>query len=288
MTTSMQGKTCLITGATNGIGKETALALAKMGATVIMVGRSAQKTDAAVAEIRAESGNQNVSSVLADLSLVAQVHDLGQRIRGQVDRLDVLVNNAGGVFMAREVTAEGIELTWALNHLSYFVLTGELLDLLKATPESRVVSVSSDAHRGTNGINFDDLYLAQKYAGFSAYAQSKLANVLFTYELARRLEGTGVTANAVHPGMVATGFGSNIKGVMKIAVGLAMRFGASPEKGASTSVYLASSPEVKGITGKYFTNKKAVQSSSASYDKVVAERLWHVTEETVAKILQPA
>ena len=194
-------------------------------------------------------------------------------------RLDVLVNNAGGFFMAREESVDGIEMTWALNHLNYFLLTTLLLDHIKASAPARIICVSSDAHTGTS-IRFDDPQFKKGYSGFGVYGHSKLANILFTYELARRLEGTRVTANALHPGFVATGFGHNNGGLVRLGMRVVQRFGArTPEKGAETSVYLASSPEVEGVTGKYFVDKHPVQSSPESYDRTAAARLWELSEQ---------
>jgi NAD(P)-dependent dehydrogenase (short-subunit alcohol dehydrogenase family) len=282
--TSMQGKVCLVTGATAGIGEVTARELARMGAIVVGVGRNPQKSASVEAAIKAATGNPNVEFLLADLSVQAQVRHLAEEFRSKYRRLDVLVNNAGGYFATRQETADGIELTFALNHLSYFLLTNLLLDILLDSAPARVVSVSSGAH--TMGvINFDDLQGTRSFGGWGAYAQSKLANVLFTYELARRLEGSGVTATVLHPGFVATNFAhNNNEGwtgkIASSAVKVLQRIVArTPEKGAETSIYLATSPEAEGVTGEYFSDKKAVKSSAASYDLQTARRLWQVSEE---------
>lgn len=273
----MENKVCLVTGATNGIGKVTALELARRGATVVLAGRSAAKTDAVVAEIKARSGNDRVEGLVADLSTQAGVHALADAFKARYDRLDVLVNNAGAIFNERRESADGIEMTFALNHLSYFLLTHLLLDVLKASAPARIVNVSSNAHMGS-GINFDDLEFKRGYMNFRAYAQSKLANILFTTELARRLQGTGVTANALHPGFVSSGFGRNDGSLMNIGMMLMRPFQISPEKGAETTLYLVTSPEVEGVTGGYFSKRKPARTSSAARDQAAAERLWAISE----------
>lgn len=276
---NMDGKIVLITGATNGIGKVAALELAKMGAQVVVVGRSREKTQAVVNEIRAANGK--VDYLLADLSSMDEVRRLATEFKSKYNRLDVLINNAGAWFSSHQETVDGYEMTFALNHLAYFVLTNLLLDMLKDSAPSRIINVSSDAHRGP-ALNFDDLHNKKSYStgGFGAYSQSKLANILFTYELARRLQGTNVTVNALHPGFVATGFGHNNGTLMNFMMSIMHRIAAiSPEKGAETIVYLASSPEVEGISGKYFEKNKAVRSSDQSYDEAAARRLWEVSEQ---------
>lgn len=270
-------KVCLITGANSGLGKVTARELAKMGATVAMVARSQARGEAALAEVQQASGSNKVHLMLADLSSLASTRQLAEEFKAQYGRLDVLVNNAGAIFKDRQVSVDGYEMTFALNHLSYFLLTNLLLDLLKASAPARIVNVSSGAHMGGR-INFDDLMLEKKYRSFAAYSQSKLANVLFTYELARHLEGSGVTANALHPGGVATGFGSGT-GFMGWVFKLIRPFLLTPEQGAETQIYLASSPEVADISGKYFDKKKPVKSSQISYDTAVAQRLWQISKE---------
>jgi len=280
MATNMQGKTVLVSGATNGIGKQSALELAQMGAQVVIIGRSKTKTEETLREIQTVSGNKDVHALIADLSSMAEVRRVAADFKKQYSRLDVLLNNAGAVFSTRQETVDGYEMTFALNHLSYFLLTNLLLDLLKANAPSRIVNVSSEAH--TFGpLNLDDLQNKQSYgmAGFRAYGQSKLENVMFTYELARRLAGTGVTVNALHPGGVNTGFGKNNTGLMKIAMNIFTRFAIKVEEGAKTSVYLASSPEVEGVTGKYFDKSKPKQSSAASYDEATQKRLWDISEQ---------
>lgn len=274
----MTGKVCLITGATNGIGKVAALELAKLGATVVVVGRSAERTRIVVEAIKHVSGSESVKMAVADLSSQEDVRELADTFQEKYNRLDVLINNAGAVFMQRRESVDGLEMTWALNHLSYYLLTNLLLDLLKDSVPARIINVSSDAHQAGR-IPFDDLESKKSYAGFRAYAQSKLANVLFTYELARRLNGSGVTANAVHPGLVGTGFGHNNGFLMQAAMTLLRPFSRTPEKGAETLVYLASSPQVEGVTGKYFYDKKARRTTPESYDEELARRLWEVSME---------
>ncbi|MBI5668794.1 MAG: SDR family oxidoreductase [Chloroflexi bacterium] len=277
----MDGKVALVTGATNGIGKVTALELAKLGATVVLSGRSGDRAQATVAEIQQRSGNPNVAALVADLSVMSEVRRLADEFKAKHDRLHVLVNNAGGVFPQRRETDDGYEMTFALNHLSYFLLTNLLLDVLTASAPARIVNVSSDAHRGGR-MQFDDLNFKQTpygIGGWKAYSQSKLANVLFTYELARRLAGSGVTANVLHPGFVATGFGRTGPGLMSRVMGLLHRFALTPEEGARTTVYLASSAEVEGVTGQYFDKSKAVPSSKTSYDEEAQRRLWAISEQ---------
>jgi NAD(P)-dependent dehydrogenase (short-subunit alcohol dehydrogenase family) len=278
---NMSGKICLVTGATNGIGKAAARALAQMGATVVIVGRDAQKAAQVTEEIRTVSGNQNVDWLLADLSSQQEVRRLADEFKRRYPQLHVLLNNAGGTFTNRQLSVDGIEMTFALNHLAYFLLTNLLLDMLKASAPARVINVSSDAHSGGK-IEFDNLQGERSYSSFGPYGNSKLANILFTIELARRLEGTGVTVNALHPGLTSTGFGKNNPGffmkVMRAVIPLVAR---SPEKGAATSIYLASSPEVQGMTGKYFVDCKVTQPSAPAADTTVARKLWDVSAEMV-------
>lgn len=274
----MRDKICLVTGATSGVGLVTAQALAQQGATVLLVARNPERGAATVKRIVQETGNPNVDVVLADLSSQSQIRQLAAAVQRRCARLDVLVNNAGALFTQRRLSADGIEMTLALNHLGYFLLTNLLLDRLKASASARIVNVASNAHMGGR-INFADLQGQHRYGGWRAYAQSKLANLLFTYELARRLDHTEVTANAVHPGFVATGFGRNNHGAFAWLIRLAQCAALSPEQGAETLIHLASSPEVQGVTGKYFVKKRAVTSSKASYDHSVARRLWDVSAD---------
>ncbi len=261
----------------------TAAALASMGARVVMVCRDPARGEAARAEIANASHHDNIDLLIGDLASQRQVRRVAADIRGRYDRLDVLVNNAGAMNTTRTLSEDGIETTWAVNHLAYFLLTNELLDLVRASAPARIVSVSSRAHSRAR-INFDDVGGERAFNAYAIYGQSKLANVLFTYELARRLEGSGVTATCLHPGVVATGFGHNNRsdfyGRAFGAVLTAIRpFLVSPERGAETSIHLAASPEVEGVTGKYFANMKPVKSSPVSYDEEVAARLWQLSEE---------
>ena len=275
---NMRGKTCLVTGATNGIGLVTARGLARMGAAVTVVSRSAERCQATAEQIRQETGNPEVDFIAADLSSRAELQRATQEFRERQGRLDVLVNNAGGFFMRRSESVDGLEMNLALNHLNYFLLTNLLLETIKASAPARIINVSSDAHRGGH-IDFDDLQSKRRYAGFRAYSQSKLMNVLFTYELSRRLEGSGVTANALHPGFVATGFAKNNGFLFRLFMPLAQLGALSPEDGARTSIYLASAAEVDGVSGKYFTRGQAVPSSPESYDEQSALRLWETSLE---------
>jgi len=280
MKDNMNGKICLVTGATNGIGKATAQALAQMGATVVIVGRNASKTAQLVAEIRAASGNKNVDSLLADLSSQQEVRRLAGEFKSRYSRLDVLLNNAGAVFMQRQLSVDGIEMTFALNHLAYFLLTNLLLDTLKASASARIINVSSNAHI-SGKIEFDNLQGEREYSP-RVYENSKLANILFTMELSRRLEGTGVTVNALHPGFTATGFAKNNGKIIATLVSLfAPLVARSPAKGAETSIHLASSPSVEGIMGKYFYNSQVIPPAPQATDMVVARKLWDFSAEMV-------
>jgi NAD(P)-dependent dehydrogenase (short-subunit alcohol dehydrogenase family) len=281
MPSSMQGKTVIVTGSTNGIGYAAACELARKGAQTVLVSRSAEKCAQSVEKIKRETGNTQVEFIAADLSTKAGVQEVAHEFKKRHTRLDVLLNNAGAIFMSRQVSSDGIEMTIALNHLNYFHLTILLLDVLKASSPARIVSVSSAAHRGGK-INFDDIQFKKGYSGMKAYSQSKLANVLFTYEMARKLEGTKVTANALHPGFVDTGFAKNNGGLVKFAMGLLKPMQRKVDEGAQTSIYLASSPEVEGVSGKYFADSKAVDSDPASYDKAAAEKLWQLSLEMIA------
>jgi NAD(P)-dependent dehydrogenase (short-subunit alcohol dehydrogenase family) len=267
---TLMDKICLVTGATDGVGKVTALRLAQAGATVIGVGRNPEKIKAVLAEVGAAPGS--LEFLTADLSSQADVRQLAEEFKRKYDHLHVLVNNAGALFTRYRESVDGIEMTFALNHLSYFLLTNLLLDTLRASAQARIINVASDAHQG-NAINFDDLNHKRRYSEWTAYGASKLANILFSYELARRLHGTGVTVNAVHPGFVNTNF--------QRAAGLNMRGPLSPEEGADTQIWLAQSPDVEGVTGKYFVRRKDTRSSDVSYDKAVARRLWETSATLV-------
>jgi NAD(P)-dependent dehydrogenase (short-subunit alcohol dehydrogenase family) len=268
---------CVVTGATSGIGKETAMALAKGGATVAVVCRTRDRGEPALAEIRRRSGNAAVSLFVADLSSLQAIRAVAAALQAALPRIDVLVNNAGLALRDRIVTEDGFENTFAVNHLAYFLLTRLLQPTLVASAPARIVNVSSEAHRW-GAIRFDDLMGEKTYDGWKAYAQSKLANVLFTYELARRLDGTGVTANCLHPGLVGTAFASRGPTTIRILSRLARPFLRSPASGAATSIYLASSPEVATVSGQYFAGRRARRSSKASYDGAVGARLWGVSE----------
>src|SRR5664280_824403 len=256
----MAGKTVLITGGSSGIGKATAIGLATLGARVAITGRDPRRVEAAAAEIRNDSGNPPVDGFTADLSSQAEVRRLAEEVLDAYPRLDVLVDNVGGSWATRHVTADGLEHTFALNHLAAFLLTNLLLDRLKASAPARVVTVSSNA-QSLGKIEFEDLQGERRYSGQTAYNQSKLADVMFTYELARRLEGTGVTATVLHPGVVSTRFGSEDPSlIFKVVVPFYRPFMKTPQQGAATSVYLASSPDVEGVTGRYFANRRIATS----------------------------
>ncbi len=290
MTTSMDGKTVLITGGNCGIGKETAVELAKLGARVVFTSRDAAKGAAAGADVSRRAGRE-VAWLPLDLASFASVRRFAGDFLGRYDRLDVLVNNAGLILQERTETEDGFETTFGVNHLGHFLLTQLLLDRVKASAPARIVNLSSDAHRSArDGLDFDDLQTAQRYGALRAYSRSKLANIYFTRELARRLDGAGVTANAVHPGGVATGFGQDgdFKGVFAFGYGLIRPFLRSPAKGAETSVYLASAPELAGVSGKYFADSKEKETTPAAQDDAAARRLWEVSETLVASIRPPA
>ena len=274
----MNGKTCLITGTTSGIGKAAAIQLAQLGATLVLVARNPEKAARTIEQIRQHTGNHEIEFLLADLSSQQQVRQLAEDFKARHQRLDVLVNNAGAVMTSRQHSVDGIEMTFALNHLSYFLLTNLLLDVLETSSPSRIVNVSSDSHQSTV-LDFQDLQYLGRYRGFQAYGRSKLANLLFTYELARRLEGTGVTVNSLHPGLVATNFLAN-NGLAGRLMNVFFRVaGRSSDKGARTVSYLASSPIVEGVSGRYYVDELAVSSSKASYDEEAARMLWQVSEE---------
>lgn len=275
----MHNKICLVTGATSGIGLETAKQLARLGATVIIVGREPIKTAQVVAQIRQHSGNANVESLVADLSAQAQVRTLADQFRRANRRLDVLIHNAGIAMMRRQESVDGIEMTWAVNVLAPFLLTRLLLDVLKASAPSRIINIGSTLHKNAK-FNFDDVQMKRKYDGLLAYNNSKLALLWFTYELARRLHGTGVTVNALHPGAVRTNLIARNGWFYKWIVNPIFSMQAiSAEQGAQTSVYLASSPDVEEVTGKYFGKCQPRESSPASYDEEAQKRLWRLCEE---------
>ena len=274
----MNGKVVLITGGTSGIGKAAAKALAGMGAEVVVTGRNRQKGEGALQEIRSESGNNRVSLLLADLAAQSEVRRLAKEFRASHDRLDVLVNNAGLYKTRLTETPDGIEMTLSVNYLAPFLLTNLLLDLLKKSAPSRVINVSSEAERWGK-IDLDDLQSERRYRGFPVYGKSKLANIMFTYELAERLRGTGVTANCMHPGSVNTNMGKNERGVGILLFRAFKPFMRSPKKGADTLVYLAASPDVQGRTGEYFIDREVATPSKEAYDGTLREQLWEVSEE---------
>ena len=278
----MTGTTVLVTGATGGIGKATAMGLAMKGARVAITGRNVGRGEAAADEIRSASGQQ-VDVFVADLSSQREVRRLADEVLQRLARIDVLVNNVGGFWKTRHITADGLERSFALNHLAPFLLTNLLLDRLKQHAHARVVTVSSNA-QAMGVVDFDDLHGERSYSGPRAYNQSKLANVLFTYELARRLQGTSVTANALHPGVVSTSFGAEDPGRLgRMFVPFLRPFMKTPAEGAATSVHLASAPDLEQVTGCFFANGKPKRSSSRSYDEVAAARLWQVSAELVAQ-----
>ena len=282
----MTGKTVVITGANSGIGLETAVALAKAGAKTLITVRDRARGEAAVAQIRSRSGNDGVDLVVFDLGSIASTRRGAAEILARCDRIDVLVNNAGVVLSSRQETDEGLEATFAVNHLGHFVLTELLLDRIKDSAPSRVVNVASTAHKGARkGLNFDDLQSSLGYSGMQVYSKSKLANIYFTTELARRLEGTGVTVNCLHPGTVATGYGrdGDTSGVLAFGLKVIKPFVLSAEQGARTSIYLASSPDVATVTGRYFVKCKPRTPSAAARDDEAVKRLWKVSEEIVAQ-----
>jgi NAD(P)-dependent dehydrogenase (short-subunit alcohol dehydrogenase family) len=268
METKMQNKMILVTGSTDGIGKQTALELAGMGAEVILHGRSEQRCRAALDEILRATGNERLHFYAADFSSLRQVRELAAAVQRDHGRLDVLVNNAGVYMHERVLTEDGLEMTFAVNHLAHFLLTNLLLPVLKDSPAARIVTVASSAHEKRR-VDFDNLQGEKHFDGFKAYLLSKLGNILFTYELAQRLQGSSVTANCLHPGVVDTK-------MQRMSFNLG---GVSVAEGASTSVYLASSPEVEGVSGKYFVSKKAAESAPLTYDAEIRESFWRVSKQ---------
>lgn len=273
----VKGKRVLVTGATAGIGKETARALAKQGAHVVIVGRSEEKTRATVDELKASAPGAQVDFLLADLSSMAAVRQLAKDFLAKWDTLHVLVNNAGAINMSRELTVDGFERTFATNHLSYFLLTNLLLPALEKGAPARIVNVASDAHRG-QAIDWDNLQAEKSYVQFKVYGRSKLMNILFTRELARRVKDKGITANALHPGVVATNFMAK-PGLWGVVGKIAGLFMITPEQGAQTSIYLASSPEVEGVTGGYYAKSKPRTPTAQAQNDEDAKRLWALSEE---------
>lgn len=275
----MLGRICMVTGATSGMGLVSAEALAQMGATVIIVGRNKEKCERTVASIKSDSNNQNVEYLLANFSSFEQIRQLVKDFSRKYSRLDVLINNAGAFYLRREVSEDGFEMTLAVNYLSHFLLTNLLMPALKKSSSARIINVSSAEHlrRGTV-IDFDNLMGKNKYRGWRAYNQSKLAVILFTYELARRLRGTKISVNVVHPGWVATNIGKNNSLLGRLLVPIVQYNAISPEEGARPIIYLASSPKVQDVTGQYFNKYKSARSSRESYNKATAKKLWGLSE----------
>lgn len=277
----MRGKVCIVTGSSSGIGKETASELAGMGATVVMVVRDRERGESAMRGILQRYPEAKFELLVADLSSVSEIRRAANEFRGSHETLDVLVNNAGGVSAKRTVTPDGLEMTFAINYLAPFLLTHELLDALLAGAPSRVINVSSTAH--TMGrVDLEDLQGEKRYGAFRAYENAKLMNIMLTYEMARRLDGTEVTVNALHPGFVASNFGKHSSRAIRFFFRITRPFQVSPHEGAQTSIYLASSSEVDGVTGKYFYRCRQKNSSKASYDVEKQRQLWQATESILA------
>lgn len=282
MNTSLAGKTAVVTGATQGIGLVAAEAFARMGARVVITARDAARGEAARQQILKACGHDKVDVVDVDFASMASIRSGAAAVRAKVDRVHILLNNAGAVFMERGLSKDGLELTFATNHIGYFLWTHELLDLVKAGAPARIVNVSSAAHTAAaRGVDFDDVQRTKGYSGFPVYAESKLMNIHYTRELARRLDGSGVTVNCLHPGVIASGFGTNNKGILGFATKhLSPLFLTSPEKGARTSIWACTAPEVAGTTGKYFSSCKEAKPSKHALDAAAAQRLWRLSEET--------
>jgi NAD(P)-dependent dehydrogenase (short-subunit alcohol dehydrogenase family) len=275
---TMHGKTCMITGATSGIGRATAMELARRGATLVLVCRDRRRGEHTVAEIGKTTGHRDVTLMLADLSSQADVRRVAAEFLASERPLHVLINNAGVINLQRTVTVDGIETTFAVNHLAYFLLTNLLLARLQRSAPARIVNVASDAHT-FGGLDFDDLGNQRRYRAMRVYGQSKLANILFTAELARRIAGSGVTANSLHPGAVATGLGKNNGAWARALIVLLRPFFRTPVNGAATSIHLAASPAVEGVSGQYFANCREKRPSRAARDADAARRLWDVSAE---------
>ena len=275
---NMAEKVCLVTGGNSGIGKSVALGLAKMGATVVVVSRNKEKGETAVTDTVEKSGNKNVELIQADMSSQNSIHQLVNEFRARHEKLHLLINNAGVYLTKRSETEDGLESTFAVNHLGPFLLTSLLVDILKASAPSRIVNVTSDAHKGAR-VNFDDLQGERKFSGWQAYGQSKLAMILYTRGLAKKLEGTGVTVNSAHPGVVRTNFAKNNGGLVMLGFRFLGIFFISPESAAKRILYVATSPDLEGVTGKYFTKMHEVKSSQESYDDDSARRLWQISEQ---------
>ncbi len=274
----MEGKTCLVTGASDGIGYVAARELALKGASVIAVGRNASKTHGAVMRIIDETRNDDVSYFVADLSSQSDVRRLAKQVRERTSRLDVLLNNAGAIFLSRQTSIDGLEMTFALNHMGYFLLTNQLMDLLTESASARIINVSSSSHSSPGRFRLEDLPKPSSNRGYRAYGRSKLCNILFTYELSRRLEGTGITVNALHPGLVRTNIARNNGALGRVVNFFIGARGIDAVQGAKTLVYLAASSEVEEVTGKYYVDCRPVSSSKLSYDPSLAEGLWELSE----------
>jgi NAD(P)-dependent dehydrogenase (short-subunit alcohol dehydrogenase family) len=269
----LRDKTCVVTGATSGIGEETALALAGEGARLVIVARSHERGTKTLERIRAETGNPRVELALADLASLAEIRRLAQELLAACPQIHVLVNNAGVMNLTRRVTIDGFEETFAVNHLAYYALTNLLLDRLRASAPARIVNVASDAHK-FGPLDPDDLHSEKRYRAMRVYGRSKSANILFTVELARRLQGTGVTVNAVHPGAVASRLGKNNGPFSRALSSLLAPFFLSPERGARTSVHVATAPELANVSGRYFAKEREARTTAAAQDPALARRLW--------------
>ncbi len=281
MAQDLQGKVFLLTGATEGIGKAAALEFAKRGATLVLIGRNREKSERVLSDLKRESGNDRLELLFGDMSKISDIREVADAFLKKHDRLDVLVNNAGAIFMDYRLSDDNYEMTFALNHLGYFLLTKLLLDTLNKTPGARIVSTSSGAHR-PGKLDLDTVVRRDGKAGFAAYADSKLANILFTRELGRRIRSTGTIANCFHPGFVKTGFGTNNEGLVSgvIKVGAAL-FGRSPKKGAETLIWLATSPEAANFNGEYFVDKKVAKLTKLAEDDTLAAGLWELSEKLI-------
>ncbi len=274
----LEGQNCIVTGATSGIGEATALTLAAQGARVGILCRDPAKGQQTLEKIRTETGNENLQLFQADLGSQAQIRTAAAEMLDAFDRIHLLVNNAGLVNWSYSETEDGIETVWAVNHLGYFLLTRLLLDRLRESAPARIVNVASDAHKFVGGIEFDDIGHRENFRSMRVYGHSKLANILFTRELSRRLEGTGVTVNAVHPGAVATGLGHNNGGWARALTGFLGVFFKNADQGAATSLHVATSPRLDGVSGRYFAKSREARISKAAADDAVAERLWRLSE----------
>lgn len=280
----MKDKVCIVTGANSGIGKVTAIEIAKKGAKLIMVCRSKERGQEALNDVVKISGNNDVSLMLADMSSQSSILDFTKEFKSKYDRIDVLVNNAGLIVGERKLTIDGLESTFATNHMGYYLTTKWLLDLVKESKSGRIVNVASEAHRAGDINLFNDINCEKGYNSMKVYGQSKLYNIIFTYELDKRLKADGiknVTVNCLHPGVIASNFGSSGSVLMRFAVKIARPFLQTNEQGAETQIYLSTSPDVEGISGKYFDKKRPVKSSRISYDEKLWERLWEISENNI-------